>query len=512
MKNELIEALIECDLFGRRTRLIETHISWILLSGEFAHKIKKPLNLGFLDFSDLDKRLFYCQEEVRLNRRFGNDLYLDVEAIRGSVHKPSLSGGEPVIEYALRMRRFPQDALLLQRVTEHRINPEQMQELATVIFNFHHQIEKPICYMARKYGSPHTLITPIRQNLNFLKGKDHEHLDLVANLEQWTIESFETKLPLFQSRQSQGWIRECHGDLHLGNILYLNDQFTLFDCIEFSESLRWIDTMSDIGFLVMDLADKGAAALSNRLLNYYLELSGDYTGLEVLPFYIVYRALVRAKIHLLEASACGMAGDTARQSLHAFSHYLRLAREHTLEKPQFLAIMHGASGTGKTTCARLIADSTNAIQLRSDVERKRLFGLSALEKSTCVDIYTGKATNETFATLESHSRMLLAAGYSVIVDAVFMGRSLRKRFEDLACRQGAKFSIVSCVADAETVAYRLRQREHNREDASEAGYQQYIDQLKHEDPFTARERSSVLSINTGEDLPLAEVVQFLHRK
>ncbi len=516
--NPLIESLIANNVFGDKTELIETHISWILLSGQHAYKIKKPLNLGFLDFSDLEKRHFYCQEEIRLNSRFGSDRYLGIQEIRGSLTEPTLEAQGPVLEYAVCMRRFPQEAILGHCIAAGNVSVEQMWDLALVIFNFHQsqrERQNPVAAdLARKFGSPQALITPMRQNFSFLKRIDTSERQLVDELEQWTITSFERMLPQFQERLVQGMIRECHGDLHLGNILLEEGKFALFDCIEFSERLRWIDTMSEIAFLVMDLINEGAAAHSNRFLNHYLELSGDYAGLQLLPFYLVYRALVRAKVRLLEIDSQHQDKNQAQEAMRSFSHYLQLAHQQTQPNTRFLAIMHGASGTGKTTIARRLADYTGAIQLRSDVERKRLFNLSPLENSRGIadTIYTKQASEKTFAQLEKYARQVLDAGYSVIVDAVFLHQARRSCFTRLAADLGIKFSILSCVADASAVADRLDRRAARGDDASEAGYQQYLDQLRAQDPLSAGERASTLEIDTTRDTVYREVEKFLRRR
>ena len=295
-------------------------------------------------------------------------------------------------------------------------------------------------------------------------------------------------------------IRECHGDLHLGNVFYHESEFILFDRIEFSESLRWIDTMSDVAFMVMDMSDKGLASYANRLLNCYLEYTGDYAGLQVLEFYFVYRALVRAKICLLESVQVGSAKESKQQSLKGFKHYLQLADSHAEKRDLFLGITHGVSGSGKSTLGRCLAEELGAIQIRSDVERKRLFGLGRLDRSCTsgTDIYTSDASNRTFARLASLARTVLRAGFGVIVDAVFFERSRREMFSNLGQQLDVSCVLFDCLADEKTILNRLELRRKAGSDPSEAALPQYLSQLQHQEPLSTSELARTIQVDTTQ--------------
>jgi aminoglycoside phosphotransferase family enzyme len=356
---------------------LETHISYIFLAGDYAYKIKKPLNLGFLDFTSLEQRKLYCSEEVRLNRRLAPDLYIDFIPISGSVDQPIL-GGDPVnaLEYAVRMRRFAQHALLDRCLSEGILKPHHMDALARQLAQFHGSIAR--AGGDTPFGTPEHVQQPVLDNFTQTRAllKDPEDLRKLAELERWSKAIYERLQPLLTSRRAEGFIRECHGDLHLGNMILQDDEITVFDCIEFNEDLRWIDTISDLAFLTMDLHRRGASALAWRLLNGYLEFSGDYAGLQILTYYQVYRAMVRAKIAAIRLNQPDLDAGQQAETQKECRSYLDLALHFSHPLAPFLLITHGVSGSGKTHITAQLLELMSAIRIRSDVERKRLFGLT----------------------------------------------------------------------------------------------------------------------------------------
>jgi predicted kinase len=386
-----------------------------------------------------------------------------------------------------------------------------MASLAELIAVFHGADSSESADKARKYGSPEVLITPVRENFRFLKSVRHDQSELVQELMQWTQRQYEELLPVFYQRLADGMIRECHGDLHLGNVFYEESEFILFDRVEFSEPLRWIDTMSDVAFMVMDLCDKGLPAYANRLLNSYLEYTGDYAGLKVFEFYFIYRALVRAKICLLESQQIDSARESKHRSLDRFRHYLHLAELHTDRCDLFLGITHGVSGTGKSTVARCVAGESGAIQIRSDVERKRLFGLGPLARSSSngIDIYTSDATSKTFARMASLARTVLGAGFRVILDAVFIDKSLRDRFSRLAQQLDVSFVLFDCMADEKTILKRLERRCKAGVDPSEAMLPQYLSQLQHQQPLSDFELARSIRVDTTRCIDVLSIGKHL---
>ncbi len=480
-----------------RIELLQTHISCVLLAGDYAYKIKKPVNLGFLDFSTLAARKYYCEEELRLNRRTAPALYLDVLAIGGSESAPVLGGGGPAIEYALRMRRFGQDDLLERMARRGALAPPHIDALARGLAAFHARIERAGAGQA--YGSPQRVLAPALQNFEQMLPLVSANADLalLARLRDWSARAHAALAAVFAARKRAGWVRECHGDLHLGNIALLDGVPTPFDAIEFNPDLRWIDVINEIAFLVMDLADRGLPRLAFRLLNAYLEITGDYAGLRVLRFYLVYRALVRAKVACLRAHQAGVAARAKSGAKREYRRHLHLAERLAAPAHAALLIMHGPSGSGKTTVAQNLLESLGAVRLRSDVERKRLSGIAAEARSASgldAGLYTPAASRRTYARLAGLARTLLAAGYPVIVDAAFLRRDERERFAALARGAGANFLIASCTASPATLRARVAARQSEARDASEAGLAVLERQLARAEPLAPEEAAHTMTL------------------
>jgi aminoglycoside phosphotransferase family enzyme len=284
-----------------RVRVIETHISWVLLTGEYAYKIKKPVNLGFVDFTTPGQRRYYCEEELRLNRRLALGLYLEVVSIRGDPGAPRISGEGPVLDYAVKMREFPQDALASRRIAGGDFGAAEIDALAARVAEFH--AGAPAAGPEGRFGTPDAVLSAALQNFEQMLPlvKTVTEVRTLRMLRQWTEREHGARRDAFERRRGEGFVRECHGDLHLGNITMIDGRPVPFDCIEFNDELRWIDVMSEVAFLAMDLEDRGRRDLAWRFLNRYLEATGDYAGIPVLRFYLVYRALVRAKVHLIRS-------------------------------------------------------------------------------------------------------------------------------------------------------------------------------------------------------------------
>jgi aminoglycoside phosphotransferase family enzyme/predicted kinase len=497
-QQRLVEAWCASGFFRRRPRVEETHISWVLLTGGDAYKIKKAVNLGFLDFSTLEQRRFYCSEELRLNRRLAPALYLGVVTIGGSPEQP-VPGGEPAIEYAVHMRRFAQASLMDRMLARGLVLAPHIDRLAAIIADFHSTLppaaaDSPWCATA-------SIQTAVLQNFEILPQllSAPDDLALLDKVRAASTIEFDACEPLFKRRASAGHVRECHGDLHLGNIVVLDDVPTPFDCIEFSPALRWIDVISEISFTVMDLLRRGQPHLAWRLLNAYLEITGDYQGCGVLRFYLAYRAMVRAKIAAIRA---GQRGTRMKQELKSCRGYLRLAHACLARRRPALIITHGLPGCGKTTLAQLALERLGALRIRSDVERKRLFGLTALADSraqTDADIYSEDATRRTYARLQELARSLIAAGFPVIVDAAFVLHAEREGFRALAQEMNAPFVIAAVQTDPALLAERLAQRSRRRNDASEADLAVMRKVQVVQQPLQDQERDlAVTFINNGD--------------
>lgn len=474
---------------------LETHISWVLLTGEFAYKIKKPVDLGFADFSTLEKRRRFCDDELRLNRRLCPELYLEVAPIAGSVDAPQIGGAGTAIDYAVVMRQFPQDQLLSRLIADGEVDAGCIDRLAVQVAGFHERIERD---ETGPHGTPETVLEFAEQNFESLLAAEADAVDQsnVESLLQWTRDEFERRRDVFCRRKAGGFVRECHGDMHLGNMAADNGGVLIFDCIEFNPELRWIDVMDEVAFTVMDLEDRGRPDFAMRFLDGYLSHSGDYAGLEVLPFYLVYRALVRAKVAMLRLGQLS-AGKECSAAVAECSEYLNLARQYSRPAHPRLSITHGVSGSGKTTGSQSFLEEHHAIRIRSDVERKRLLGIGPTERTAEADkehAYSAETTAQTYARLLEHSRNALRAGFSVVADATFLRRKDRDRFHQLASELNVPFQILDFQADVETLRERVTRRGRSGNDASEADLSVLEQQLATEDPLADDERPFVFAM------------------
>ncbi len=493
--------------------LRETHISWVLLTGPFAYKIKKPVNFGFVDFSSLAQRRMFCHEEIRLNQRSAPDIYVDVLRISGTPEHPRLDGhGEP-FEFAVKMRQFPADATLDHALA--RIRPEQVDQLARDIAAFHHNSAG--ADPDTIFGAPGVIARVLAEVFDQIPshGPFSKHRPSMENLRHWLTRFLAAHAGDFEQRKARGFVRECHGDLHLGNLVLLSDRLVAFDGIEFSERLRWIDVINDVAFTVMDFQVRGQPALARRFLNHYLECTGDYDGLALLPFYAVYRALVRVKVAGL---AFGQArGRDPGHSSHAddFVRYLSAARSLTESTAPWLVITHGVSGTGKSTVSETLLEHAGAIRLRSDVERKRLFGLSPLDQTARAFkpvLYGTETTRKTYDRLQAVTRQLLRVGYPVIVDATFLKRRQRDAFRKLAASLNVPFLILDMQAPSATLRRRVTARAVEPDDVSEADLAVLEQQEQAREPLGPVERAASVTLHAGVPFDPAAVVGMLESR
>jgi len=514
----LIQAIQSAAVFDHPVEsieVLETHISWVILAGDYAYKFKKAVNFGFLDFSTLQKRHFYCQEELRLNRRFARQLYLDVVGITGSVVEPLLNGpGEP-LEYAVKMRRFSQDCLLGKLAAKRQLLPEHVDEIAALLAGIHSTIDRAgeDTDFGHADGIHHWVLENFAQIRTALQpgGVNPE----LARLESWCQQEFDTIRAQLVLRRKNGFIRECHGDLHLGNLALVDGRITPFDCIEFNPQLRWIDVMSEAAFLTMDLLDRGYAGLAYRFLNDYLQRTGDYAGLCLLRYYLVYRALVRAKVAALRLSQSAAQTDSWAEARRDFDGYTSLAASWAVTPTPFMLIMHGVSGSGKSWYAGQLTEKLGAIQLRSDIERKRLYGYRAEAKTGSgvqAGIYSQVASDKTYAHLAGLAGSVVAGGMPVIVDAAFLKLGERQRFQRLAKSLGVPFGVLHMEADEPTLIARIERRLEVGTDPSEAGTAVLKSQLATQEPLLPSEMDDVFSIEATTADSLDVLVTRIRKK
>lgn len=496
----LIQQMLQPEFYPHEVRspiqLIQTHISYVLLTGDFAYKVKKPMNFGFLDFSTLEKRLHFCQEELRLNQRGAGALYLEVLPIALNGERFELGGRREPIEYTVKMRQFPQDTLLTELYDRGELSEDLLIELAKTIAAFHAKTETND--YIRSFGK----VEQVRQAFDENYEQTEQYIGGPQTQQQfdqtraYTDRFFATQQALFDRRMAQDKIRECHGDLHLRNICLWQDKLWLFDCIEFNEPFRFVDFMFDIAYIVMDLQARGRADLSTVFLNAYVEQTGDWEGLAVLPIYVNRQTYVRAKVISFMLNDPGVPAAEKEQAKATAAQYYRLAWEGAQPKQGSLTLMCGLSGSGKSTTARLLAKQTGAVHIRSDAVRKHLGGIS-LDQRGGDDLYTPEMTQKTYARLLELGTMLANQGYDVILDAKYDRQALRQDAIDQAKAHSLPLKIIYCHAPTEVLRDRLTHRTGDIADATaELLPQQAME------PFTESEQACVKAIDTTQDVAL----------
>ena len=470
---------------GRQVVLHETHLSWVLLAGRLAVKLKKPVRLPFVDFSNAAVRRQACDAELRLNRRLAADLYRRVVVVGGSADAPRFERGSGAIDALVCMRRFPDGALMSERLAAGRLEPRHVERLAARVARFH-----DAAGIVSDDGDPvRRSIEPVAKLLGQLDR--FEAAPWIADATRWLDEERARLGPVFRRRRAAGAVRDGHGDLHLANAVVLGDDATAFVCIEFDPSLRRIDVMADVAFMTMDLEAHGRADLAHRFLDAYLEARGDFEGLAVLRFHEAARACVRRLVQRLGPG--GLASGA--------TDYLEVANRKMSAPPTpRLAITSGLSGSGKSTIAARLVDATGAIRVRSDVERKRLAAADGVDGAA---LYGGEMTARTYARLATAARVALAAGYSVIVDAAFLHRRERDEFARLAAELGVPFTVLVFDAPPADLARRVRARAGQGTDPSDADEAVLASQLRARDPIAADEEQRTLRIDTSDPVDVA---------
>ena len=528
----LIQAFCDPTLHGNPqtgVRVVETHISWVVLVGKYAYKIKKPVDYGFLNYSTLAARNRCCQEEFRLNQRLAPTLYLGVVAITQHDTTIAIDGNGPILEYAVKLKQFDESGLADRLLGQNRVTTDQIDQLAETLAYFHARALRAATDSS--YGSPSTILEaadhnfahlcriakefqlepkPSQRGLPEMPAAD-EGVGILGTLKAlslWTREQFCVLEGVFITRKNGGFIRECHGDLHSGNLVLIDGELVPFDCIEFSEDLRWIDCFSEIAFIFMDFEERGHSGLAWRLLNRYLEVSGDYAGLKTLAFYAVYRALVRAKVAALSAEQATDPGERSSRLTQCL-RYLDYANGLiTREYFPSLFITHGYSGSGKSFCAKALSACLSAIRLASDVERKRLAGLEAMDDSHSPvqsAIYTESMTRSTYQRLLCQAKLCLGLGFNVILDATYLDASERLRCRELAKQIGVRCLILDFHAPEVGLIRRIGERQRGGVDPSEADLAVLARQMERADPLGADELPWVVRVDTTKQPDIDQI-------
>lgn len=477
-------------------RLIQTHVSWIFLAGEYAYKIKKPVNFGFLDFSTLDRRLFYCHEELRLNRRLCPEIYLDVVKVRETPGGAAFHGEGQIIDYAVKMIRLPDERMADRLLAEGRLSGSDVKHIAATVAAFHQQALTG--GEINRYGSLGT----IRSNWeeNFQQAGDFIAVTItrkdLALIREWTEQFMAAKAGLFSERVTGGFIRECDGDLHLENIC-LTKQVCIFDCIEFNSRFRYSDTAADIAFLLMDLEFHGRRDLARIFLEEYIAASGDAGVSDLVDFYSIYRAFIRGKVESFRLKDPGIPLAEKEAAKEKAMGYFRLARGYILRQrltPALVAVC-GLTGSGKSTIAAALARELGLELLSSDRIRKELAGVPLRQHSHdqygC-GLYAPAASKATYRQLLDRADSSLTAGQRVIVDATCQKREVRENLHRLAARHGVPLYLFVAEAPAEVIRGRLAERVRQGTDISDGNWEIYLRQREEFEPVLAGEGASVI--------------------
>lgn len=464
-QDTIVHALLQPKTYPHRPDRVthlQTHISHIFLTGPLVYKIKKPVRYDFLDFSTLERRGYFCRQEVKLNRRLTRDLYLRVDRITEENGKVRLNGRGRVVEYAVVMREMPQERMMNRLLAAGDIGGEEIKGLVRILVPFYQN--------AQTGGAVnHDGTLPvIRRNAeeNFLAirplvGRLFRAADYKTVL-RYTRHFMERTRRLFERRVAEGRIRDCHGDLHSANICLEPGEIQIYDCIEFNHRFRYADVVCDLAFLAMDLDFHGYAVLSRFLLREYVRRTGDRESGRLMPFYKCYRACVRAKVHALAAAEAEVpAGERGKHRALA-KRYFHLALSYArADRPLKVMVFFGLMGTGKTTLALALHRETGWKVISSDVVRKRLVGLEPTTRRTEAfgrGIYAPGLSLKTYEAMRAGAEQALQQGHSVILDGSYKRRDEREAVLELARDLGAEVCFVECTAPLSIIRDRLEKR------------------------------------------------------
>jgi aminoglycoside phosphotransferase family enzyme/predicted kinase len=475
MIRTILKSLLKPDAYPEDVtgvELVQTHVSYIFLTDRYAYKIKKPVDFGFLNFSTIDRRRFYCNEEVRLNRRLCPDIYEGVVELYETPSGAAFHGTGSIIDYAVKMKRLPANRMLDRLVDAGTVTPAVMRRISAVIAEFHRTA--PTSPAIAEYGRLERIMYNWQENFDQIIPFENSTLPAVDRelLRSWIVQFAAGQADLFQKRVNDGFIRECDGDIHLENICLDDDAVHIFDCIEFNDRFRCCDTAADIAFLLMDLDFHGRHDLSDDVIDEYSSITGDGGVVELIDFYKIYRAFVRGKVESFRLNDAGIKPDDQAAARLRAVRYFRLARGY-IERRRIepsLFITCGLMGSGKSTLADQLAFELGISAISSDYVRKLNAGLTPetpVRDSFGAGLYSRQMTAATYAELFSRADEQLQKGSSVIIDACFIGRHHRSRFAELAGRHDVPFIILQVACSETEIRRRLVEREAGRKSVSD---------------------------------------------
>ena len=488
-------------------REVQTHISHVFIAPPYVYKVKKPVDFGFLDFRTLARRCFFTFREWILNRRFSPDLYLEVLPITFDGTAYYLDGPGEQVEYALKMRRFDETRTMKHLIGEGRVGEKTIRALAAHLAKLHQRV--PPVDPGAPWGSPDSVTFDCEENFQQLEPFIGQCVDrsVWRRVQEGTLGYLARHRPLFELRHARGFVRECHGDLHTEHIILERETIHIFDCIEFNKRFRFIDTISDLAFLVMELDFLGQGALNAPLLDTYFSRVTDRWGPLLVDFYACYRATVRAKVHAFTAGDAGVPAPQRERSRDLSRRYLGLAARliERYHRPT-LVITMGLSGTGKTTVARVLAEASGMKVLRSDLLRKGETGEAGGTGAWNQGLYAPEARARVYREMFARAREILQGGKPVCLDASFLDRTQREEALDLARETGANLLAIVCHCNEAVVAKRLHRRSVEGGDASDADYAIYQRQKAHFEGWDPLPAYRCFAVDTTEGIPRDEIV------
>ena len=482
-----------------RVELVETHVSYLFLTGSYVYKVKKPVGYGFLDFTSLEQRRHFCHQEVLLNRRLSPEVYLGVVEVRRDGDSYAVEGPGETVEYAVQMRRLPRARAMSELLRKRTLDATQVRQVAQRVHSFHQSAET----------SPHITalggLETVRSNVLENFAQTERYIEQTVSrrdfrrTQAYSQAFLAERESLFAQRAAAGRIRDGHGDLHTAQI-FLDDAVAIIDCIEFNERFRYGDVASDLAFLAMDLDYYGRDDLSRALVDAYLEASEDQGIEEVLDFYKCYRAWVRGKVTSFRLDDPSLSPPARRSLADEARRYFRLASRYARPSGPVLLLTAGLVGTGKSSLARDLAGPLEAEVLTSDVIRKEMAGIPVTERRFApwgTGLYTDESIEDTYLELHRRAQASIQRGRSVVLDASYRKQSWRSAALDIARSAHVPALVLECVAPEEDVRTRLERRLRRRRDSSDGRWEIYAQQKASYEPLTELSSSEHLIIDTA---------------
>ena len=491
---------------AERGRLIQTHISYVVLRGDWAYKLKKPVDFGFLDYRSLERRRFFCEEEVRLNSRLSPDVYVGVSTVtRETGGRFTLDGSGEVVDYVVVMRRLADESMFDAVLARGGGTATEARTLAEIIARFH--VEADRSGAESGFGSPAMIGLTWAENV----AQVEPYVGRVVDAEAWeSIRRYEESYlrdqeAVLLGRVEAGFVRDCHGDLRSESVALTEEAFLVLDCVEFNARLRIIDVISDLAFLLMDLESRDRADLSDEVLARYLSITQDMRWGGLLDFYRCYRAVVRGKVNALQLGEAEVPRKQKREALAASRRYLRLAARYAARRRDGrLVVMMGTTGSGKSYLAGALSGRLGAQLITSDATRKRLSGRDPWARTAAsgvgVGIYSEAMTERTYAALLAEAQAELGRGEPVILDATFGRARWREAAAELAADCGVSCDFLLCEAPAAVVAARIEGRGEEVGAVSEGTWEVYLSQREAFETVAAIDGTGLQRIDTGGSL------------